>query len=174
MNATDEKQHRLIAQTKRVARSTSIAGREKRVIDTRRDNLDSRGIGAVKINQLRHFCSTIRQDRIGARNDFGFGLHANLWLFVTGFCLHPCKRVECRNERQREFMLQAVTNDSGQPVVGMDRVGTAIASKVSRDAITKFIEDLRQVFFRKIKWAGVDMHDTKARFDIDKLRLILG
>ena len=53
-------------------------------------------------------------------------------------------------------MLQAMTNDARQPVVGVNRVGAAVASKVSRDTIAKLIEDLRQVFFRKIKWAGID------------------
>jgi hypothetical protein len=69
-------------------------------------------------------------------------------------------------------MLQAVTNNSGQPVVGVNRVGAAIASKKSRDTIAKFIKDLRQVFFREIKWAGIDVHDTKAGFHIDELGLI--
>jgi hypothetical protein len=54
----------------------------------------------------------------------------------------------------------------------VDRVGPAVASKVPSDTITKFIKDLRQVFFRKIKRAGIDMHDTKAGFHIDELGLI--
>jgi hypothetical protein len=144
------------------------------VINTRRNNFDSRGVGAVEINQLRNFCSAIGQDRIGARDDFGFGLHANLWLFVARFRLHARKRVECRNERQRKFMLEAVTNDARQPVVGVDRVGPAVASKVPSDTIAKFIKDLRQVFFREIKWAGIDVHHTKARFHIDEIGLIFG
>ena len=71
-------------------------------------------------------------------------------------------------------MLQAMTNDARQPVVGVNRVGAAVASKVSRDTFAKLIEDLRQVFFRKIKRAGIDVHDTKAGFDIDELGLIFG
>jgi hypothetical protein len=45
---------------------------------------------------------------------------------------------------------------------------------MSRDAFAKLIEDLRQVFFQKIKRAGIDVHDTKAGFDIDELGLIFG
>jgi hypothetical protein len=174
LNASSEKQHWLIAQTERVASTTAIAGREECVINPRRNDFDSRGVRAVEINQLRNFCSAIGQDRIGACDDFGFSLHANLWLFVARFRLHARKRVECRNKRQRKFMLQAVTNNSGQPVVGVNRVGAAVASEVPRDTFAKFIENLRQVFFCKIKRAGIDVHDSKAGFDIDELGLIFG
>jgi hypothetical protein len=174
LNPSSEKHYGLIAQTERVTSTAAIAGGEERVINARRNNFDSRGVGTVEINQLRNFCSAIRQDRIGARNDFGFGLHANLGLCVTRFRLHARKRVECRNERQRKFMLEAVTNDARQPVVGVDRVGPAVASKVPSDTIAKFIKDLRQVLFREVKRAGIDMHDTKAGFDIDELGLIFG
>jgi hypothetical protein len=71
-------------------------------------------------------------------------------------------------------MLEAVTNDARKPVVGVNRVGPAVASKVPSDTIAKFIKDLRQVFFREVKRAGIDMHDTKAGFDIDELGLIFG
>ena len=95
LNASSEKQHRVIAQTERVTSTPTIAGREERVINTRGNNFDSRGVGAVEINQLRNFCSAIGQDCVGARDDFGFGLHANLGLFVARFRFHARKRVEC-------------------------------------------------------------------------------
>ena len=70
-----------------------------------------------------------------AGEDGGLLEGAILGFALEGLGLHPLERVEGHDERDVQFVLQSVTRESAQPIVGVDRVGLAEAAERRRRPI---------------------------------------
>ena len=112
-------------------------GREERVVDARRHDLDaaraSRRRGGRAARPPR--CSDAR---IASEQPMtsASASHAALRLRVAGLGLHPGQRVERGDERQPELVLEPVPGQARQPVVGVDDVGAAWSPRGRRATLS--------------------------------------
>ena len=99
LDATDEQQHRVVAQTQRGASPAPVARREEGVVDAGWDDLDAARIGAAQLHQLGGLGRAVGEDGIGAGDDLGLGLHPPVRFGIAGVGLDPSEGVERRDER---------------------------------------------------------------------------
>ena len=71
-------------------------------------------------------------------------------------------------------MLEPVAGQTRQPVVGVDRVGAALAPQVAGHAVGELVDDLGQVFLGQLGWPGIDVHDPETGLDVDHLGQVVG
>jgi len=100
----------VIAKAECKARAATIPSGEERMINARRNYFDSGWVSSVLLNELRHFRRTVGEDRIGTRNDFGLGLNSTLWFGIASFSFDAGKGVKRRDQRQRQLVLEAMTD----------------------------------------------------------------
>jgi hypothetical protein len=144
------------------------------MVDARRHDLDPRRICAVELGELGDLRRAIGEDRVGTGNDLGLGPHSQIGLGVAGLGLDASEGVEGRDERQRQFMLQSVTDHPREPVVGMERLRSAVATQMPRHSVAELVEDRGEVLLGQVRRAGIDMHDPESGFDVDDLGEVIG
>ena len=140
-------------------------GREERVVDTRRHDLDPTRRRAVEALELRSFLGAAREDRVGATDDLDLRAHAALRLLVARLGLHPRQRVERRDERQVELVLQPVPSQPRQPVVRVDDVGAHAGLEVVAHLVGELVDGLGQRFLRKVGRTDVDVAHPEPGLD---------
>ena len=96
MDATDEEDHAATSETEVRARFGAVAGREHRVVDTGRDDLDAIGLGIVERRELRALVVGRREHQVGARDDFVLDARAQLRIV-----LEPGVRFDARERVER-------------------------------------------------------------------------
>ena len=134
LDAADEQQHRRVdGQVERTAGATAFAGREERVLDAGRDDLDATLRVAVQAAELALLLGAADADGVGAGDDLVLGAVAPLGLVVAALGLHLGQRVERADERDVELVLDAVRDQAAEEVVGVHDVGRAIVLQVVDD-----------------------------------------
>ena len=173
LDATDEQQHRLVAETQRLASTDLVAGREERVVDAGRHHLDPRRLGVVVVLELIGLGPRVGDDDVAAPDDLGLGVDAPLRLGITGVGLDPGEGVEHRHQRQVERVLDAVRGDTRQPIVRVQRVDIAVGSQVVDHEVGELVDRRQQLFLRQRRGAGGHVHDPETGLDGDDRRQIV-
>ena len=130
-----------------------------------RDDLDAALRIAVQAAELALLLDAADADRVGARDDLGLGPVAPDRLGVAALGLHPGERVERRDERDVEDVLEAVGDDAAEPVVGVHDVGAAVGREVLEHAVGELVEDVGERLLRQVVRPGLDVHDAVAGLD---------
>ena len=141
LDPTGEQQHWMIAEAEGQAGAGPIPGREERVVDTRRDDLDTRRISAIELHELGDLIGAVGEDGIGASDDRCLGRDASVGFVVAGLSLHSGQRVKRGDEREREFMLEAMAGHTREPIIRMDGVGVVVTPEMFRYAIGELVND---------------------------------
>ncbi len=103
--------------------ASAVAGREQRRVDPLRHDLDALRIGAVVADELIALGVGCRDDEIGAANDLRLDAGPQGHLVVEpDLGAYAVERVERRDERQVELVLQAVADRTRDPVVRVQHV----------------------------------------------------
>ena len=165
LDTSDEQEHGWSPRSRCGARRRCRA--RKSVVDARRHDLDPTRRRAVEAFELRSFLSAAREDRVGATDDLDLRAHAALWLLVARLGLHPSQRVERRDERQAELVLEPVPSQPRQPVVRMDDVGAPARFEVVAHLVGELVDRLRERFLRKVGRTDVDVAHPEPRLDRD-------
>ena len=166
LDPSDEQQHRSVGrQLERGACAGLVAGREERVLDTRRDDLDAALRIAVEAPELALLLGAADADRVGARDDLGLGPVAPDRLRVAALGLDASERVERRDERDVEDVLEAVGDDAAEPVVGMNDVGAAVGLQVLEHPVGELVEDVGERLLGEVVRPGLDVDDAMTGLD---------
>ena len=115
------------------------------MVDAGRDHFDAGRIGVVQLDQLVHLGDRVGEDGVRAGDDLGLGVDPTIGLVVTGLGLDPGQRVEGGHQREGQFVLEAVTGHSRQPVVGVDGVGPAVAHQMTGHAVGVLVDVVGQL-----------------------------
>jgi hypothetical protein len=75
--------------------------------------------------------------------------------------------MECGDERQIQFVLQAVSGHTRQPIIGVHQVGTTISLQMPGNRVSKFINHAEHFFFRQIHIASAHVNHSVIWFDLD-------
>ena len=142
-----------------------VAGCEEGVLDGRRDDLDAAGGIAVQPAELTLLLGAAHADGVAAPDDLGLGLIAPARLEVATLRLDPGQRVERRDQRQVEVVLEPVTDDPAQPVVAVDDVDAGPGQEVLADPAGELVDLLRERLLRQVERSGRDVHDAVPRLD---------
>ena len=133
-------------------------------------DLDAIGLGAVVTDELACFLGAGREDGVGAADHRGLGADAMVVVFVVG--LDARERVERRDERKLEIVLQRVAGQAREPVVGVDGLDAVIeGDETLAHRGGELFDDVRQPVLGDDRCrARLDMVDAEARLDRDRLR----
>ena len=124
------------------------------------------GIRVVELDELRGFDVTTGQHRIGASHDGRFLKGPIVGLGFKGVRLHPFEGVEGHHERNVQLMLKPVPRQTAEPVVGVDRVGRARATKEGLERIGVLAHVLGEFLAtERPRRTGRDVVDSKTRLD---------
>ena len=58
---------------------------------------------------------------------------------------------------------------SREPVVGMDEIGSAVATDVPRNSVGEVVHDTEQLVLRHVRRASVDVDDTMVRLHLNDI-----
>ena len=174
LESPDEQQHRRVGvDAERLAGLGPIAGREEGVFDAERHDVHSRRVGVVEANELLGLDVTAREHRVGAGEDRRLLESTVLGLGFERVRLHTLERVKGHDEWNIELVLQTVTSESAQPVVGVDRVGGTRTAKRRRDRVGEFAHERGQlVAFEGPGGTGRHVVDPKTGLDADDVALV--
>jgi len=136
----EQAQRPLARKSNRTSSGTTITGSEERVIDPKRNDPNARRVSVVEVSQLLGFNVTRCQHRIGTTNHGCFSngptrhqrLRRQVWVC---FRLHSIESVKRTQQWEIKFMLQRVSSDCTQPVVGVDRIEATAICFAEREAI---------------------------------------
>ncbi len=148
----------------------AIAGREEGVLDTGSDDLDVSGGVAIQASELALFLGAADADRIGATDDLGFGTLAQLRFEVAALGLHLGEGVKRTDEREVELVLDAMPDETAEPVVGVQHVGGRVVLDVVDHGVAELGQHRRKLFLAEVVAAGGNMHHPMPRLDLDHLR----
>ena len=117
-----------------------MARSEEGVVDPRRDDADAVGVRPVERGDLLGLDRARSQNGVGAVDDGRLGLgpavgHVGFDLFGHRLGLDPVQRVEGADQREVELVLDDVTGEPREPVVGVHRgEGDRRSSSASRSS----------------------------------------
>jgi len=97
------------------------------MVDTERDDLDPFPVCPIELHELVDLDRTRGEQSVRATDDLRLGSRPSARfrafdLFRARLGLHPVQGVERRYERQPEAVLDRMTSQTRQPVVGMDGI----------------------------------------------------
>ena len=137
------------------------------MLDTGGDDLHPRLGIAVMESELVLLLDATDTDGVGTPHDLRLGEIALHRLGIAAGGLDPRERVEGRDERHVELVLQGMPDDAAQPVVAVDHVGSLVAGEPVEHAASELVGDLRQRLLRQVVRTRFDVHHTVARLDDD-------
>ena len=174
LDPADEEHERRLGQAQALSRFVRVAGREDRVIDAGRDDLDTIGIGAVFGDQLGALVRRRRHDPIGARDDLALDNDAfGRIVFEARGPFGVRERVKGRDERQIELMLELMADVTREPVVRVERVERPCGREMATRGFDEVADEAAQRFLRqRRRTPSAKVDDTKAGLDVDDLGLI--
>ena len=111
------------------------------MLDTGRDDLDPARRLAVQAAELALLLGAADADRVGATDDLGLGSFAPFRLEIAAFGLHLGQGVERADERQVELVLDAMRDESAEPVVGVQHIGGRVVLDVVDHRVAELAED---------------------------------
>ena len=127
----------------------AITGFELRVIDAGCHDLDALRVGVVERRELRALVVGRRKDEIGAGDDLLLDARPEFRVVVdTGVGLDARERVERRDQRQIERVLQAVSDGSRQPVVRVQDVDRWLLEQHRLGGVDEGIDEIDQRVLR--------------------------
>ena len=144
-----------------------IAGSEERVLDAGGDDLEPTSRIAVVAAELVGLLVAAHADRVGAVDDLGLGTITPVGFEVAAVGLHPGERVERRDERQVELVLESVADEAAEPVVGVDHIGSVVAGEPVEHPSTELVDHLGQGLLGEVVRTGLDVDHAVAGFDHD-------
>ena len=170
MDPSDEQENRAVVEAEAFAQPCALApaGAEHGVIDAGGDDLDPRRLRAVERGELQPLFGRGREHQVGALDGLVLETRALLGLVVeTGFGLHARERVERRDERTVDRVLEPVTDRAGDPVVGVqDVVVVAGAAHPVEHGVGERVDEAREVVQRdRTARPDIDVHDTESVLD---------
>jgi len=135
------------------------------MIDARRHDLDARWLGAVERRELHPLLGRRRKHQVGAVDDFVLESGAVLGLVIeAGLGLDARERVERRDERAVERVLEPMTHGAGDPVIGVQHVVlVAGAAHVVEHRVGERIDERGQVVQRHGPLGPTSMWTTRKR-----------
>ncbi len=143
------------------------------MVDTRRHDLDAIEVGVVERRELRAFVVGRREHQVGARHDLVLDARAVLGVVVdAGFGLHAGERVERRDEREIELVLQPVRDRAREPVVAVQHVDRLALEHPAHRRVDERVDERGQLVLRDRRARpGFDVQHPKARLDLHHRRL---
>ena len=75
--------------------------------------------------------------------------------------------MERAHERKVELVLELVTGDARQPVVGVDGVDIRHRRRGSSTPVGELVDDLGERLLGEVRRAGLDVHHPEAGLDLD-------
>ncbi len=166
LDPTHEQHHRdVVGQIERRPCAAPVTGGEERMLDARRDDLDLALRVAVQSTELLLLFGTAHADRIGTVDELGLGPIAPARFRVAALGLDPGERVERRDERDVEFVLDPVGDHATQPVVGVDDVGATVGGEVCEHALGELVDDLGERLLGEVMGPGLDIDHPMVRLD---------
>ena len=156
------------------ARLAGAARVEDLVVHAGRDDLDAVAVRAVEADELLALVRGRRQDQVGAADGLLLDARPLLGVVVdAGVGLHPGERVERRDERDVELVLQPVAERAGDPVVRVERVVAEILGRevVQRRAGQRLDEVDERVLRHRLGRARVQVDDPEPGLDLHHVGL---
>ena len=133
--------------------------------------------GVVQRGELRPLVGRRREHEVGARDHLVLDARAVLGVVVdAGFGLHAGQRVERRDQREVELVLQAVRDRTREPVVAVEHVDRfALAASAASTASTNGSTSVGQLVLRdRRRGPASTCSDPEARLDLHDRRLRRG
>ncbi len=168
LDPPDEQQHPRRVDAEPLARRVAVAGKEDVVVDAGRHDFDAIERGVVQRCELRALVVRRREHQVGARDHFVLDPRAVLGVVVdAGFGLHPGERVERRDEREVELVLQPVRDRAREPVVAVQHVDRLALEHAGHGRVDEGLDQLGERVLRYgCARAGLDVQHAKAGLDL--------
>jgi hypothetical protein len=135
------------------------------VLDAGRHDLDPPSGGAVQAAELLLLLDAADADRVGAVDQLSFRGVAPAGLGVAALGLDARQRVERGDERDVEDVLDAMGDDSAQPVVRVHDIRAAVGGDVIEHAGRERVEHVRERLLRQVMGTGLDVDHRVVRLD---------
>ena len=137
------------------------------MLDTRCDDLQaSLRITEVQPELVGLLLAT-DADGVGTVDDLCLGAITPQRFGVAVGGLDTGQGVKRRDERHVEFVLEAMTDDTAQPVVAVDDIGSVVAGDPVEDAVSELVGDLGQRLLGKVVRPCRDVDHAVPGFDHD-------
>ena len=123
------------------------------------------GISVVEPHELFGLDVATGENRVGARDERRLLEGAVVRLRLKRVGLHALERVKGHDQGDVEFVLQPMPGQSAQPVVGVQRVRSAVALEEQGDRVGELTHVVGQFFaIQRGRRAGQHVMDAEARF----------
>ena len=144
------------------------------MVDAGRDDLDAIGVGVVERRELRAFVVGRGEHQVRARDDLVLDARAQFRVvFETGVRLDAGERVERRDERQVELVLELVRDRAGEPVVRVQDVDGWRRQQQFACRVRERVDEIEQIVLGDgLARPGIDVQHTEAGFDLDDVGLL--